>query len=173
MCQELGPTAYSYYAPIQGREVLLGAEGIKSQFIKMGYSILGLPSLPVGRNSRYGTKTMAKRTHRSPQLLVAATVAGTTRNFALYVGFGTVGFTSNIILNIYATIFITTRLLLHRRIVMACAQDKALTAQHIYIIGILLESAVVNLPITIVTAVWIGSPLEQVALPISAASQVS
>ncbi len=105
--------------------------------------------------------------------VVAATVAGTAQNTTVYVGFGTIGVASNITLNIYATIFITTRLLLHRRMVMACVKDKALTTQHVYIIGILLESAIVNLPVTIITAVWIATPLEQVALPIAAASQVS
>ncbi len=79
------------------------------------------------------------------------------------------------ILNAYATLFIATRLLLHRRMVIACVQDKALATQHTHIIGILLESAAVNLPVTFVAVIVIGvgDALGNTMLAIVGASQVS
>lgn len=89
----------------------------------------------------------------------------------------TSGYTTNIVLNIYATLFISTRLLLHRRMIMTRLGSTVSTAQHIRIIGILLESAAINLPVTVTCAVGagvgIGSILEATMLPIAVGSQVS
>lgn len=77
------------------------------------------------------------------------------------------------VLNTYATLFLTIRLLLHRRMVMACAQDKALAARHIYIVGILLESAAVNLPVVIAAVTRLGESYAVDIILIAAAGQVS
>lgn len=86
-----------------------------------------------------------------------------------------VGYTANITLNLYATLFISIRLLLHRRMITAHLGTTVGTAQHIYIVGILLESAAINVPVTFACAVsvGIGTTLEDVMLPIAVASQVS
>lgn len=55
------------------------------------------------------------------------------------------------------TFFITYRLLAHRKLVIACLGDKALAVRHTRIIMILLESAVVDIPIVIATAVGLGT----------------
>lgn len=49
------------------------------------------------------------------------------------------------------------------------------TTQHIYIIGILLESAAINVPVTLICAVGVGVgfTIEDTMLPIAVASQVS
>jgi hypothetical protein len=78
-------------------------------------------------------------------MVITTTVvrSGTWRDIA-----GASGFTANVLLNLYATIFISTRLLLHRQRIIANLGNSALTVQHIYIVGILLESAAINLPVT-------------------------
>ena len=87
---------------------------------------------------------------------------------------GVLMLTSNLALNVYATIFITTRLLLHRRMIMRWTRDKALVTRHIYIVGILLESAALNLPITTAAIIWFKSPqVEAVMVPTTAAIQVN
>ncbi len=71
---------------------------------------------------------------------------------------GMVAITSNLTLTAYATLFLTTCLLAHRRKVMRAYQGEgALTNQHLHIVTILLESAVINIPITIATAVGLRS----------------
>ncbi len=73
---------------------------------------------------------------------------------------GTVAIASNLTLTVYATFFLTIRLLAHRKLMRACQEDKARTKQHLRIITILLESAVINVPITIATAVGIRTDEE-------------
>lgn len=68
---------------------------------------------------------------------------------------GTVAITSNSALTVYATLFLTTRLLAHRKLTIACQGDKTLTKQHLRIITILLESAAINVPMAIASAVGI------------------
>ncbi|KAF5349727.1 hypothetical protein D9756_008956 [Leucocoprinus leucothites] len=63
---------------------------------------------------------------------------------------------SNVVLNIYATLFITSRLLSHRKLTMKLIGGNADTSRHLYIVSILLESAAINVPITIAAAVGIG-----------------
>ncbi len=66
---------------------------------------------------------------------------------------GAVTVASNSALGVYAMLFLTIRLLIHRRRLMKTYQDKALTKQYCQITTILLESAVVNIPIAIAAAV--------------------
>lgn len=63
---------------------------------------------------------------------------------------------SNTVLNIYATLFITIRLLDYRKTVMTLLGGKADTSRYLHIVSILLESAAINVPITIAAAVGIG-----------------
>lgn len=89
---------------------------------------------------------------------------------------GASGFATNLLLNLYATIFISTRLLLHRRAVKAHLGNSAPTTQHVYIVGILLESAAINIPVAAACAISIGSGrtlLESALLPVAVANQVS
>ncbi|KAF9444486.1 hypothetical protein P691DRAFT_778218 [Macrolepiota fuliginosa MF-IS2] len=69
---------------------------------------------------------------------------------------------SNVTLNIYATIFITTLLLVHGQMVKRCLGNTASrglgsTPQHLPLVAILLESAAINVPVTIVVAIGIGA----------------
>ncbi len=64
-----------------------------------------------------------------------------------------VAITSNLALSVYATLFLTIRLLAHRKLMIACQGDKVLTGQHLRIVTILLESAAVNIPIATATVV--------------------
>ncbi len=68
---------------------------------------------------------------------------------------GTVSITSNSTLTVYATFFLAIHLLAHRRRLMLIAYqgDKTLTQQPLCIATILLESAVVNVPIAVASAV--------------------
>ncbi|KAF9447977.1 hypothetical protein P691DRAFT_670379 [Macrolepiota fuliginosa MF-IS2] len=62
-------------------------------------------------------------------------------------------FVLNALTNIYGTAFITIRLLRHRRMARICFGDKTSMARHHGIVGILVESAAINIPIAICTAV--------------------
>ncbi len=67
---------------------------------------------------------------------------------------GIVAITFNLALTVYATLFLTIRLVLaHRKLLIAPQGDKALTKRPLRIITILLESAAVNVPIATATAV--------------------
>lgn len=66
---------------------------------------------------------------------------------------GIVAITSNLALTVYATLFLTIRLLAHRKLLIASQGGRALTKQPLRIITILLESAAVNIPIVTATAV--------------------
>jgi hypothetical protein len=81
----------------------------------------------------------------------------------------------NATLSIYAPSFITTSLLLHRQMIKVCLGDKADTAHHIHLINIFMESAAINVPISI--CIGIGVAMEKLwgeilAVP-GIASQVS
>ncbi|KAJ3570544.1 hypothetical protein NP233_g4329 [Leucocoprinus birnbaumii] len=69
----------------------------------------------------------------------------------------TTAFLSNAVLNTYATFFITIRLLKYRKAMMvhADSERKAETSRYLHIVSILLESAAINIPITIAAAVGI------------------
>ncbi|KAF9442617.1 hypothetical protein P691DRAFT_765031 [Macrolepiota fuliginosa MF-IS2] len=70
---------------------------------------------------------------------------------------GATALTSQIILNLYATALITLTLLAYRRMVKRYSGNTASNDQHLPgVIAILLESAAINVPITIITAVGIG-----------------
>lgn len=81
---------------------------------------------------------------------------------------------SNALLNVFATVYISTRLLHHRRVVIACLGNDARTARHLHITAILLESAAINVPTTIVAAIGIASNLRfgSAVTPIAATCQV-
>ncbi|KAF9440156.1 hypothetical protein P691DRAFT_824277 [Macrolepiota fuliginosa MF-IS2] len=68
----------------------------------------------------------------------------------------TTAISSSILLNLYTTIYIAVRLLLHRPMVIACVGKAALTENYLPIISILLESAAINVPVTIAGAVGIA-----------------
>jgi hypothetical protein len=63
------------------------------------------------------------------------------------------GVLSNTIANLYTTTFLTTRLLLHRRMLKICLGKEADTSYHIHLVNIFLESAATNVPLTICAAV--------------------
>ncbi|KAF9442749.1 hypothetical protein P691DRAFT_764910 [Macrolepiota fuliginosa MF-IS2] len=65
----------------------------------------------------------------------------------------TVFFVSNALTNLCGTAFISIRLLRHRQMTRNFFEDKAPTARYGNIVGILLESAAVNVPIAICEAV--------------------
>lgn len=83
-------------------------------------------------------------------------------------------FISNAVINLYTTIFISLRLLLHQQTVARSFGTKRLPARYLYIIYVLLQSAAVNVPIAITTAVgvWLGLGWGLVMIPIAGASQV-
>ncbi|KAF9449279.1 hypothetical protein P691DRAFT_854362 [Macrolepiota fuliginosa MF-IS2] len=62
-------------------------------------------------------------------------------------------FMSNALTNLYGTIFITIRLLRHRRVARICLGDRAPIARYHSLVAILLESAAINVPIAICAAV--------------------
>lgn len=63
---------------------------------------------------------------------------------------------SNVVLNIYAALFIAIRLLSYTKVVKTLVGGKADTSRYLDIVNILLESAAINVPITIAAAVGIG-----------------
>ncbi|KAF9440948.1 hypothetical protein P691DRAFT_685722 [Macrolepiota fuliginosa MF-IS2] len=115
----------------------------------------------------------------SPLCLWAMTMgAGLVRNTRDYLNFissalETTALASNILLNLYTTIFIATRLLLHRRMVIACFGTTAPTNRHLQIVTILLESAAINVPVTIIaaTGLVIDTIPGKIAIPIAFACQ--
>ncbi len=67
-----------------------------------------------------------------------------------------IGFTANLVLISYATLFLTTRLLAHRKLMVAYQGDEVpLTKRHLRIVTILLESAAINIPIAIAAIIGI------------------
>ncbi|KAF9447979.1 hypothetical protein P691DRAFT_781638 [Macrolepiota fuliginosa MF-IS2] len=62
-------------------------------------------------------------------------------------------FSCNALMNIYGTAFITIHLLRHRRMARICFGDKAPMSRYHNIVGILLESAAINVPVAICAAV--------------------
>ncbi|KAF9442965.1 hypothetical protein P691DRAFT_764715 [Macrolepiota fuliginosa MF-IS2] len=69
-----------------------------------------------------------------------------------------VAFISNAVINLYATVFIALRLLQHRRMLMACLGPEVQTKRHVYILGLLLESAVINVPVALAAAIGLCIP---------------
>lgn len=55
----------------------------------------------------------------------------------------------NVLLNLYTAIFITYRLLRHRNATISSLGDRARTGRHLHMIGIVLQSAALNVPVTI------------------------
>ncbi len=80
----------------------------------------------------------------------------------------------NVVLNLYATSFISARLPQHRRMVVARLGDEAVVTQHVQLVAIFLESAAFNIPITItaVVGVWIQSVLGPAVAVVGLAGQV-
>jgi hypothetical protein len=66
-------------------------------------------------------------------------------------------FVSNAVMNIYATTFLTSRLLSYRRMSKICFGEKAHTAHHIHLVNIFLQSAAINVPMSICAAVGLSS----------------
>jgi len=71
--------------------------------------------------------------------------------------FQTVGLTANVLLALYSTSFISIRLLLHRRMLNSYLGEHVVTTRHLHIVGILLESAAINIPVTIAGAIGIAT----------------
>ncbi|KAF5362142.1 hypothetical protein D9756_002548 [Leucocoprinus leucothites] len=63
----------------------------------------------------------------------------------------------NVLINLYAAAFIITRLLLHKRMTMARLGDRIPMGQHLRLISIVLQSAVLNVPVTFAALVCIVS----------------
>ncbi|KAF9442951.1 hypothetical protein P691DRAFT_764730 [Macrolepiota fuliginosa MF-IS2] len=70
--------------------------------------------------------------------------------------FQTMAVVSNILLNVFATCFIITRLLLHRRMLVACFGEATPDIGHLRIVNILIESAAINIPITVVGVIGLA-----------------
>ncbi|KAF9440949.1 hypothetical protein P691DRAFT_800803, partial [Macrolepiota fuliginosa MF-IS2] len=68
----------------------------------------------------------------------------------------TVAVGSNILLNVFATCFIAIRLLLHRRTLVSYFGEAAPGAKHLRTVNILVESAAINIPVTIAGVVGIA-----------------
>lgn len=68
--------------------------------------------------------------------------------------------TSNILLNVYAPLFITIRLALHRRRMISELGQGAPIARYLHVASILLESAVLNVPAMIIGAIGLGRRLD-------------
>lgn len=86
----------------------------------------------------------------------------------------TIGVASNAALNVYAPLFLATRLLAHRKLAITPQGEKVWGMRHLPIVTILLQSAAINVPITIATAIGLGTgkPFGDVLGPIISPSQV-
>lgn len=87
----------------------------------------------------------------------------------------TIGLSCNVLINLFGTINIVVRLLLHRRLMIATfGRSPTLSKYHIRISGILLESAALNIPVTllVITCLFVGRSLTQIAMTIVAHGQV-
>lgn len=87
---------------------------------------------------------------------------------------GTIGVASNAALNVYAPFFLAIRLLAHRKLAITSLGEKARGMRHLPIVTILLESAAINAPIAIATAIGVGTgkPFGDVLGLIASPSQV-
>ncbi|KAF9445801.1 hypothetical protein P691DRAFT_830567 [Macrolepiota fuliginosa MF-IS2] len=65
---------------------------------------------------------------------------------------------SNIVLNTYASLFIAVRMLQYRRIMIRCIGAGAPAARYVYIVGLLLESAAINVPVAFAAAIGLCVP---------------
>jgi hypothetical protein len=80
----------------------------------------------------------------------------------------------NVILNLFATGYIVTRLLIHRRKLIYLYGQQFSISQHNSIVSILLESSVINAPIAIIAVVQLYTPAFGTNfLPLVLACQVS
>ncbi|KAJ3571147.1 hypothetical protein NP233_g3945 [Leucocoprinus birnbaumii] len=80
-------------------------------------------------------------------------------------------FCMNILINVHTAIFITTRLLLHKRTITTSLGERKHTRKHIRLISIVLQSAVLNVPTTIAAVVVPGNTLGGILSPIAATLQ--
>lgn len=81
----------------------------------------------------------------------------------------------NVILNFFGTTNIVVRLLLHRRsLIAALGQSSVLTKPHGRISGILLESAALNIPVTLlaIPCVFVGKAILVIAVTLIVNGQV-
>lgn len=107
--------------------------------------------------------------------LIANLILWVKENITLCDIFEATALIANVFLNLYATFFISVRLFSHRRAVIACLGENALTTQHLCLMGIFLESAAINVPVTILVAVGIGMhhTFGVIISPVAFACQVS
>lgn len=70
---------------------------------------------------------------------------------------GTIGVASNAALGVYAPVFLATRLLAHRKLATTPRGEKVWGMRHLPLVTILLQSAAINVPITIATAIGLGT----------------
>lgn len=71
-------------------------------------------------------------------------------------GLGTAALLYNAVLNVYATAFLITALLRYRTVHVKCFGKKASTSHHLHLTSILLESAAINVPVVIASAIGMG-----------------
>lgn len=100
-----------------------------------------------------------------------------TGNFALMSRLQAIVFMSNAVINLYATVFISLRLLIHRRTMVGSLGAGAFPARYWHIISILWQSAAINVPITATAAVALELGSEwadfgNAMIPVAGASQV-
>ncbi len=164
------------------KQVLLGFQGVEVfhgpkspwtlQIIHVGKHILDISCLLVDRDAGYDSMSRKSEENTS---LTSTSVAGSIQLRLLSHDIvAVVAFASNSALSVYATLFLTIRLLAHRKLMIACQEDKRPTKQHLRIVTILLQSAAINVPIVIATAVGLRTGKGFVAVTglISAPSQV-
>lgn len=67
---------------------------------------------------------------------------------------------SNILLNLYAPLFIIIRLALHRRMMVSQLGPEAPVARYLRVVNILLQSAALNVPVMIIGTVGLALNLD-------------
>lgn len=160
-----------------GMEVFHGPAGLRTHPIAMGKYILDISGLSLGCPNWWEIHNLKlEGAHNLTWLLATGIAASIVNRGPIYDILGTTAYGANTALNLYATCFITIRLLVHRRLVKTrLGNNEAVTAHHLHIIGILLESAAINVPVAIVAAVGMGTGrafIETVLTPTICASQV-
>lgn len=141
--------------------LLHGPESSWAPSHKIPRAMLGLSSFPLFCNNWcVHSCTRLDHAHNRDSIaniavsgLLGAIMGSTTPHHSYPIVLVTVSSTFNATLNIYATVFITTRLFQHRRLAIACFGPTAPTAQYLHLAGIFLESAAINVPILLVASI--------------------
>ncbi|KAJ3561676.1 hypothetical protein NP233_g10052 [Leucocoprinus birnbaumii] len=106
-------------------------------------------------------------------LLTKRAITSTEKSAAAAAVLHTIGVLSNAILNVHATGLITIRLINYRRLIITCVGRNTDVSYSNDMVGILLESAAINVPVTIAVAVGLGlrARFGSIIVPVAVASQ--